>query len=31
MLAEQIEFAKKNKGIGDMQKLLDGADNWVVE
>ena len=31
MLAEQIEFAKKNKGIGDMQTLLDGADNWVVE
>jgi len=31
MLAEQIEFAKKNKGIGDIQTLLDGADNWVVE
>jgi len=31
MLAEQIEFAKKNKGIGDMQTLLNGADNWVVE
>ena len=31
MLAEQIEFAKKNKGIGDMQTLLDGTDNWVVE
>ena len=31
MLAEQIEFAKKNKGIGDMQTLLDGSDNWVVE
>ena len=31
MLAEQIKFAKKNKGIGDMQTLLDGADNWVVE
>ena len=31
MLAEQIKFAKKNKGIGDMQTLLDGTDNWVVE
>jgi len=31
MLAEQIKFAKKNKGIGDMQTLLDGSDNWVVE
>lgn len=31
MLAEQIEFAKKNKGAGDIQTLLDGADNWVVE
>ena len=31
MLAEQIKFAKKNKGIGDMQMLLDGSDNWVVE
>jgi len=31
MLAEQVEFAKKNKGIGDMQTLLNGADNWVVE
>jgi 2-oxoglutarate ferredoxin oxidoreductase subunit beta len=31
MLDEQIEFAKKNKGIGDMQTLLNGADNWVVE
>ena len=31
MLAEQIEFAKKNKGAGDIQTLLDGVDNWVVE
>ena len=31
MLAEQIEFTKENKGIGNMQTLLNGADNWVVE
>ena len=31
MLDEQIKFAIKNKGKGDIQALLDGADNWVVE
>ena len=31
MLDEQIEFAIKNKGNGNIQALIDGADNWVVE
>ena len=31
LLDEQIKFAIKNKGNGDIQALLDGADNWVVE
>ena len=31
MLNEQIQFAIKNKGKGNIQALLDGADNWVVE
>jgi 2-oxoglutarate ferredoxin oxidoreductase subunit beta len=31
MLDEQIKFAIKNKGNGNIQALIDGADNWVVE
>jgi hypothetical protein len=31
MLDEQIKFAIKNKGNGNIQALIDGADNFVFE
>ncbi len=31
LMADQIAKAKSKKGDGDLQKLLDGDETWVIK